>query len=124
MGNLMCRVSLEESAGVRSVAEWEAFVESGFLCPGRGFGWLGLWGWGCSSWGSRLVHQGGVRAGVPRPVWTVSISGSGLAWASLGMGGLRGFGTFFCFAVGQTMVPFLGHPIYPHFLKYSKYSTL
>ena len=51
------------------------------------------------------MHQGGAKAGMPRPVWTISISGSGLAWASLGMGGLRGFGTFSCFAVGWTTVP-------------------
>ena len=54
------------------------------------------------------MHQGGARAGVPRPVWTVSISGSGLAWASLGMGGLQEFGTFFCFAVGRTTVSLFG----------------
>ena len=36
------------------------------------------------------MHQGGARAGVPRLVWTVSISESGLAWASLGMGGIAG----------------------------------
>ena len=106
----MCRVSLEGSAGVRSAAEWGTFVESGFPCPGRGFGWPGFWGWGCSGWGSRLVHQGGAMAGVPRPVWTVSMSGSGLAWASLGIGGLRGFGTFFCFAVGRTTVLLFGTP--------------
>ena len=82
----MYRVSLEGSAGVRSVAELGTFVESGFPCPGRGSGWLGFWGWGYSGWESRLVHQGGARAGVPRPVWTVSISGFELAWASLGMG--------------------------------------
>ena len=56
------------------------------------------------------MHQGGTGAGVPRPVWMVSISGSGLAWASLGMGGLQGFGTFFCFAVGRTTVPIFGTP--------------
>ena len=44
----MCRVSLEGSVGIRSVAEWGTFVESGFPSPGRGFGWLGFWGWGCS----------------------------------------------------------------------------
>ena len=70
------------------------------------------------------MHQGDAGAGVPRQVWTVLISGSGFSWASLGMGGLRRFGTFSCFAVGQTTVPLLGHPIYPHFLKYSKYSAL
>ena len=56
------------------------------------------------------MHQGGAGAGVPCPVWTVLISGSGLAWALLGMGGLRGFGTFFCFAVGWTMVPLFRTP--------------
>ena len=59
----MCRVSLEGSAGVRLVEEWGAFVESGLPCPGRGFDWLGFWGWGCSGWRSRLVHQGGAAAG-------------------------------------------------------------
>ena len=60
--------------------------------------------------GYELSVGGGARAGVPRPVWTVSISGSGLAWASLGMGGLQGFGTFSCFAVGRTTVPLFGTP--------------
>ena len=115
---------LERSAGVRSVAEWGTFVESGFPCTGRGFGWLGFWGWGCSGRKSQLVHQGGARAGVPRPVWTVSISGSGLAWASLGMGGLWGFGMFSALLLVGRRYLFLGHPIYPHFLKYSKYSTM
>ena len=40
----MCQVSLDGSAGVRSVAKCETFLEYGFPIPGRGFGWLGFWG--------------------------------------------------------------------------------
>ena len=106
---------LQGSVGVRSVAEWGTLAESGFPCPGRGFGWLGFWSWGCSGWGSRLVHQGGARAGVPRPVRTVSISGSGLDWASLGMGDCGDLARFSALLFLRRRYLFLGHSIYPHF---------
>ena len=88
----------------------------GFPCPGRTLAGLGSEVWAVLVGGNWLVHQDGARAGVPRSVLMVLISGSGLAWASLGMGGLQGFEGFFCFAVGQTM--------HPHFLRYCKYSIL
>ena len=47
---------------------------------------------------------------MPHPVWIVSISGSGLAWALLGMGELQAFGMYFCFVFGQTKLPLFGTP--------------
>ena len=96
----MCRVSLERSAGV---------------CPGWGFGWLGFCGRGCPgqvelagcvSLGPGLIvgfrlwifwwrRSGWCSLLCFGRIWMVSISESRLAWASLVMGGLLGFGRSF-----------------------------
>ena len=95
------------------------FLVLGGALAGLGFG-VGAVRVGGVSWCIRaaLGLVGLARFGRSRSL------GLDLAWASLGMGGLRGFGTFFYFAVGRTTVPLFGTPIYPHFLKYSKYDTL
>ena len=72
------------------------------------------------------MHQGGARAGVPRSVlarfrWSRSL---GLDWPGLRSGwghcgGLAGFSALLL--VGRRYL-FLGHPIYPQFLRYYKYS--
>ena len=54
----------------------------GFPCPGRGFGWLGFWGWSCSGRRELAGASGGARADVPRSVlarygWSRSL---GLGW--------------------------------------------
>ena len=69
------------------------------------------------------MHQGGGSASVP------GLDGLDLwVWVGLGFardGGIAGVWNVFllcCWSDDSTS--FLGHPIYPHFLKYSKYSTL
>ena len=93
-GTLMCWVSLEGSAGVRSVAEWGTFVKSGFPCPGwalagLGFGVGAVWVEGVS-WCIRVVLGLLVcltRFGQPQSL--------GLVWHGLhsgwGLGGLACF---------------------------------
>ena len=120
----MCRASLEGSAGVRWVAEWGTFVESGFSCPGLCFGWLGF--------GVGAVRVGGVGWCIKAALGLVCLARFGRS-RPLGLGspGLRsgwgdcgGLARFSVLLLVGRRYLFLGHPIYPHFLKYSKYSTL
>ena len=74
------------------------------------------------------MHQGGARAGVPRSVLArFGLSRSlGLGWPGLQSGwghcgDLAGFSALLL--VGRWYL-FLGHPIYPHFSRYCKYSIL
>ena len=61
----------------------------------------GFFQWRRSGWCSSLCFD---------PARVVSISGSRLAWVSLVIGGLLGFGAGFCFAVGRTSVLLFGTP--------------
>ena len=119
----MWRVSLEKSAGIRSVAEWGTFVGSGFPCPGRGFGWVGA------------VQVGGVGWCIRAALGLVCLArfgrsrSLGLGWPGLcsGWWGFWGYDMFFCFAVGWMAVPLFGTPDIStlfSIVQYSKYSTL